>query len=249
MSGARPAGARPAESQTVSALLGIRQLILDRELAPGDRVSELVMVERLGVSRTPVRAALIRLEHEGLLTALSGGGFEVRGFSWQEMVDAIELRGVLEGTAARFAAERGVEPARIRELEDTLDALDTVLAADPLDMQAYIALNRAFHEAVLACARSSVLREQLERVVALPFAGPSAFVDTHGTSAEAKHSLVIAQSQHRAVLEAIALRQGMRAEMLMREHARIARRNLEIITRSGVPEGAVPGLHLIRNRE
>ena len=65
-------------------------------------------MERLGVC-TPVRLALATLEHEGLVEVRDGGGYSVREFTRRDIDDAIELRGVLEGTAARLAAERGVE--------------------------------------------------------------------------------------------------------------------------------------------
>src|SRR4051794_31806763 len=90
-----------AGSQTLRAALALRELILDGELPPGVRVAEIPLSERIGVSRTPLRLALARLEHEGLLTSLSSGGFIVRQFTREEIADAIELRGVLEGTAAR----------------------------------------------------------------------------------------------------------------------------------------------------
>src|SRR5919109_1307556 len=92
-----------AASQTLRAALTLRELILDGELPPGVRVAEIPLSVRIGVSRTPLRLALARLEHEGLLTALSAGGFIVRQFTREEIADAIELRGVLEGTAARLA--------------------------------------------------------------------------------------------------------------------------------------------------
>ena len=72
---------------------------------------ELRLVERLGVSRTPLRLALAALEHEGLLRGRGSRGYVVREFTAADISDAIELRGVLEGTAARFAAERGPTPA------------------------------------------------------------------------------------------------------------------------------------------
>src|ERR671924_755438 len=93
-------------SQTARALLGLRELLLGGEYPPGQRLSELPLVERLGVSRTPLRLALARLEHEGLIEALPAGGYAVRQFTRADIDDAIELRGLLEGTAARFAAER-----------------------------------------------------------------------------------------------------------------------------------------------
>ena len=99
-------------TQITRALLRLRELILSGEFAAGERMSELPLVERLGVSRTPLRLALAELEHEGLLRGLAGGGYVVREFTMADIRDAIELRGVLEGTAARFAVERGATPAR-----------------------------------------------------------------------------------------------------------------------------------------
>src|SRR5215471_20409432 len=91
-------------SQIMRALLRLRELILTGEFEPGERLSELPLVERIGVSRTPLRLAFAALEHEGLLTNLPGGGYAVREFTTDDIRDAIELRGVLEGTAARFCA-------------------------------------------------------------------------------------------------------------------------------------------------
>jgi GntR family transcriptional regulator of vanillate catabolism len=67
-------------SQSVKAQLKLRELILAGSLPAGARIAELTLVELLGVSRTPIRAALIRLEQEGLLDALPNGGFAVRTF-------------------------------------------------------------------------------------------------------------------------------------------------------------------------
>ena len=94
------------ESAQVRALLQLRELILSGELAGGSRIAELAIVERLGVSRTPVRAALLRLEQEGLLQALPNGGYSVQSFTERDIADGIELRGTLEGLLARLAAER-----------------------------------------------------------------------------------------------------------------------------------------------
>src|SRR5690606_4735631 len=86
-------------SQTVKAQIALRELILSGELKPGDRISELAMVARLGVSRTPVRAAIVRLEQEGLLEAIPSGGYAVKFFTEAEIVDSIAIRGTLEGMA------------------------------------------------------------------------------------------------------------------------------------------------------
>ena len=94
-------------SQSMRALLRLRELLLAGEFEAGSRMSELPLVERLGVSRTPLRLALATLEHEGLLELAPGGGYAVRSFTRKDIDHAIELRGVLEGTAARFASVSG----------------------------------------------------------------------------------------------------------------------------------------------
>src|SRR5260364_471951 len=83
-------------SQTVRAQLTLRDLILTGALRPGERISELQAVEAAGVSRTPVRMALVRLEEEGLLEAIPSGGFMVKSFSERDVLDSIEIRGTME---------------------------------------------------------------------------------------------------------------------------------------------------------
>src|SRR5215468_7256954 len=99
-------GTAAVDSQIGRAFIGLREMLLHGELARGERLSELPLVARLGMSRTPIRLALERLAHIGLLETPATGGFSVREFTISEVQDAIEVRGVLEGTAARLAAER-----------------------------------------------------------------------------------------------------------------------------------------------
>src|ERR1700733_3671523 len=139
-------------SQTVATLLKLGELILNGELAPGQRVSELIMVDRLGASRTPVRAALARLEAEGLLEPLPQGGHAVARFPPQDLRDAIELRGLLEGLAANFAARRGAEEEPLDALRACVDAIDAALAADASILERfsrYVALNEDFHGCIV----------------------------------------------------------------------------------------------------
>lgn len=219
-------------SQTVIALLGLRDLILNGALPRGERLSELSVVERLGVSRTPVRAALARLAEEGLLEAIPSGGFAVRAFSEAEIRDAIELRGTLEGLAARLAAERGASRPGLVEMRSLVVQMDLAvqspLEAPDMDFSGYVTLNEQFHALLVQLADSVVVAQQIGRAVSLPFASPSAFVQAQSTRPEARALLVVAQEQHRAVLDAIEAREGSRAEAVMREHARLARRNLEL---------------------
>ena len=238
-------------SQTVKAQVRLRELILGGDLAAGDRVTELALVDRLGVSRTPVRAALLALQDEGLLEPLPGGGCAVKAFSEAQIRDAIEVRGTLEGLAARLAAERGVAPSLLAQAAQTLARIDALLAASALterSFSGYVDDNARFHALLARMADSEAVWRQIERAAAQPFASPSAFVMTATVGRQARDRLVVAQEQHHAVLEAIERREGARAEALMREHSRIAHRNLSEALASRHGLRGMPGAGLILRR-
>ncbi len=236
-------------SQTVRAQLSLRDLILAGNLRPGERISELQAVEATGASRTPVRMALVRLEEEGLLEAIPSGGFMVKAFSERDVLDSIEVRGTLEGLAARFAAERGVSSRDLEPLRECLDEIDGLVRQDPVSVEAfslYVALNARFHALLTELSRSAPLVRQIDRAAALPFASPSGFVMAQSALPEAHQILVIAQDQHRIVIDAIENREGARAEAVMREHARLAARNLRLALRNKTHFDLLPGLALIK---
>ncbi len=236
-------------SQTVKALLDLRELLLTGELAAGQRVSEIWAVDRLGVSRTPVRAALARLQEEGFLEALPSGGYAVKTFTEQDALEAIEIRGALEGLAARLAAERGVDAAQLDALDDILTRIDPLTVKPKLsseDFALYVRLNEAFHAALAGIGGGTVLARQIERAAALPFAHPSGFVMAQSELPQAGHILAVAHEHHRCVVEAIRNREGARAEALMREHARLAARNLRLAFENQKALGMVAGARLIR---
>ncbi len=247
---AKDRSAAPEEggSHAIKAQQRLRELILTGELAAGARIAELALVELLGVSRTPIRAALMRLEQEGLLEALPSGGYAVRTFSEREVADAIELRGTLEGLAARIAAERGVSPRALAQARACLDEIDQVLLDASLSDEMfsdYVRLNAEFHRLLADLPGSGVLAREIERAGSLPFASPSGFVGVQIHNAAARDMLVVAQHQHRQVLDAIERREAGRAEALMREHSRIARLNMQLALRE--PGGFdMPGVQLIR---
>jgi DNA-binding GntR family transcriptional regulator len=167
-----------AVSQTLTALLRLRELILSGALPPGERLSEPSVAERLGASRTPVRAALARLAEEGLVEAIPSGGFAVKAFTEKEIRDAIELRGALEGLAARFAAERGAPPAALAEMRKLLARIGAVVDAPsrrPASPSTWRS-TRISTTLLVEAAGSAVVARQIGRVVALPFASPSGFV-------------------------------------------------------------------------
>jgi len=238
-------------SQTVRVQLKLRELIVGGELKPGSRIAELTLVDLLGASRTPIRMALVRLQEEGLLEALPNGGFAVKDFSEADIHDAIELRGTLEGLAARLAAERGISSVLLADARDCLLRIDELLAQPELtedSFNGYVEQNGRFHALLAEMAGSDLVARQLERAKTLPFASPNGFVMARSTGPDARDILVVAQEQHRAVIESIVQREGTRAEALMREHARIAHQNLRQALQSHQTLQRLPGASLIRRR-
>ncbi len=236
------------QPQTIRAILGLRKLIVEGQLAPGERVLEPTLVDRLGVSRTPARAALLRLFEEGLLEQMPGGGYVVARFSESDVFDAIAIRGTLEGMAARLAAERGAGEAVLSAMHRCVDELDTVvdnLEHNP-DLTGYVRLNDRFHDLMLQGARSPMLRRALERQMALPFAAPNAFVSiSRADTEEVQSILVVSQEQHRSLLEAIEQREGTRAEAVAIEHARSAWKFLRRVFQAGRVGSLPPSLKFL----
>jgi GntR family transcriptional regulator of vanillate catabolism len=238
-------GAANVASQTARAIYHLRESLMRGEFAPGERMSELPLVARLGVSRTPIRLALERLAHMGLLDLSANGGFTVRSYTPSEALDAIEIRGVLEGTAARLAAERLAGPDEaepLRRLGQEMERLERLT----LDSFAhYMDLNETFHTAIVNLAKSAMVTRAVEQAISLPFASPSAMVFPTSGLAQADETLALAKHHHRAIVDAIQTRQGTRAEHLAREHAFLGRRVLAMALSDTDALQKVPGASLI----
>jgi GntR family transcriptional regulator of vanillate catabolism len=240
-----------SQPQSVRAVLGLRGLIIKGELKPGMRVTEQNLVDRLRVSRTPARAALQSVCDEGLLEGLPSGGYVVTGFTEEDMFDSIAIRGNLEGMAARRAAERGAPPRVldamrrcVRELDDVVQALEPTG-----DLADYMRLNHEFHSLLQDAAQSAMLRRAIERSVSLPFASPNAFVNVEGVrTREDRIMLIVAHDQHRSLVEAIAHREGARAEALAVEHSRAASKYLGRVRNGETPATSMAALHLVVRR-
>ncbi len=222
-------------------VLKLRELILSGELAPGQRVAEVALAERLGVSRTPVRHALAVLAREGLLTAAGARGFLVREFTLKDILDAIELRGTLEGMAARLVAESGLDSEVVRRLEACIAEGEAIVERTewPADGdQRWAGMNELFHRLIVEASGNQALAHALSLNDTLPFASAGALVggDSEDPVLRRRHRDVLfgAQQQHCAILDALRQRQGARAEALMREHALAARDN-NVLFQSKIP--------------
>lgn len=237
------------ESQTLRTLLEMRELILRGAFRPGQRLRELPLAARLNVSRTPLRLVLDRLAQEGLLKARPTGGFVASEFTVQDIRDALEIRGVLEGAAARVAAERSKTGEEVAQLRRCVQALDRLVRNTPADIEffaRYIDLNGQFHALVVDLAKSAMLRRSMEHVLTLPFASPNAFILTETETQEGRETILLSQAHHRAIADAIVDGEGARAEALAREHSRLARTNLETALRERRLQIRIPAASLIK---
>jgi GntR family transcriptional regulator of vanillate catabolism len=202
-------------NQTLIAARQLRNLIRGGEFRAGDMLSERSLADALGVRRIPLRLALGELEYKGLVVRRPSEGFVVRTFDLLEVGDAICLRGVLEGSAARRAAERRQVPGRLDGLSTSLTAIDALLSrasvrSRPAVLREYARLNDRFHMSLIVAAESESLEAAYSRLAALPFSRPSASVLALLRHPEIAVPISIAQSQHQAIFWAIARGEAMR---------------------------------------
>ena len=227
----------------------IREMILRGELGPGERVAEAPLAELLGMSRTPVRQALPVLAQEGLLTEHQTRGYVVRGFSTADVLDAIDLRGVLEGLAARRVAERGASRTLLQALRVCLAEGDQILAeghvADKFEAL-YVDMNVRFHQLIVGECRSPIIQQALERNARIPFAGPQALALDKTSLERMYETMAYAHRQHHCIVSALERGESARVEALMREHTNPVKENLNIPATGGEDRDVIPRLALVR---
>ena len=190
--------------------LTLRKAILKGELQPGERLMEIALANRLGVSRTPVREAIRMLEHEGLVVMKPRRGAQVAKITEQELNDVLEVRKSLEMLAANKACERMTEED-MRAMRET-GAEFRKLALNPnCDLTALTEADVAFHDTIYRGTRNrrlnqilANLREQMYR-----------FRLEYLKDASIRESLV---SEHEEIMKAVAGRDGELAADLIGEH-------------------------------
>lgn len=197
----------------------LRKLLLSGTFPAGQHLEEIPLAQSLGVSRTPVRAALAAMAQEGLLTYRSKRGYVVRAFSLKEIMDAYLIRGTLEGLACRLVAERGLDADAQQVLRACLERSTELLAGGSLTESGFIPwrdTNDRFHQQILKATESSTLIEATERTLAIPFTSSRVvhWIDFDGIRRSHDHHLII--------FDALKRRQPARAEMMMVEHIYVA---------------------------
>ena len=233
-------------------LIQLRDLILRGEFEPGQHLAEQQLAERLGASRTPVRAALVALEQEGLVEANETGKFLVCQFTPREVADAIAVRGHLEGMAARLVAEHGVSRQLQLDLQACLDDGDIALAANPLTYESYAdyaAMNDRFHALVLEACGNRALQRAVALNDKLPFAPASAMLPMQGTVTLDRDWMLYAHRQHHMLFAALKAGEGARAQALAIEHTEVAQMNMRMaLERRAETEQVLPAIRLVVGR-
>lgn len=192
----------------------IRDRILSGAIRPGDRLRETELAETLGLSRTPVREAIRRLEQDGLVQHVPHRGVVVRTLSNQAVTELYLVREVLEGTAARLAAQHasGAEIAALEGLLDTQPPAHEDIGAAEASRR-----NAVFHGAIRDAAHNRFLLSAMAGVEgSLALLGP--------TTLGLPGRIEAAGTEHRAILTAIAARDPDSAEAAARAHIRAAHR-------------------------
>ncbi len=218
----------------------IREMILQGELPPGKRVREVELAAKLGVSRTPVREALPILAQEGVLTQLDTRGFVVRAFTPQEIMDAIDVRGALEGLAARMLAEQGPSRRLIRSLHECLREGDEIFAKGLLvlaDECRYADMNKQFHSLIVEGAGSKVVAEAVERNGRIPFAAAHAIAFDKIDLPRMYDHLLYGHRQHHNIVQALENGESSRVAALMIEHANLSKTSINF-SRGGLRSAA-----------
>jgi DNA-binding GntR family transcriptional regulator len=200
------------QNASVAAAELIRQAILDGRYEPGSRLKEEELAGELGISRTPVREALLMLQSEGLVVTTPNRGAVVRSHDADDLRDLYQLRALLEGYAARLAAAK-VTDEEIRLLRESCERFDAV---EDRDVPELVKENLWFHNAIHAAAGSDRLSWMLQRVIELPLVYKSYI----WYSPDQKR---ISAHYHRQITNALSVRDAERAEIVMREHVFEAR--------------------------
>lgn len=200
----------------------LREAIIDGELPPGERLMEIQVAEELGVSRTPVREAIRKLELEGLVAMIPRKGAYVAGLSMKDVIEVFEIRAALEGLAASLAAERATDD-ELENLERQL--VRTTSLIDTSDLNGMVEIDTDFHSLLYTVSRNNRLaqiinnlREQIQRFRQTSLSFPGRMKE--------------ALEEHREIVEAVSSRDPELARRLAQEHIENAENSMMKVIRA-----------------
>ncbi|MDO5604160.1 MAG: GntR family transcriptional regulator [Paracoccus sp. (in: a-proteobacteria)] len=212
------------DSQTTTELAAarIREAILRGEIAPGERLHQTGLSEQLGISRTPLRAALVALTHSGLVTYESNRGYRVREFSPAQIRDSFHVRAELEALACKMAAGR-ISRAETSELESLVALGDRLLEGGVLRAEnhaPYRDMNVRFHRLIQIAASSHWIIDFIERLHNVPLGSDRIILWDNWDIIQRSHD------DHHRITRALSVGNGERAAAIMREHVIFAQEYL-----------------------
>lgn len=214
----------------------LRRQILKGTLPAGSRIKEVEFSAELNVSRTPLRLALGELERLGYVEKSGRQGFRVREINMAEVAEALELRGVLEGYAARRIAEMGISDKDRAALGMLVDYGRKLISSWKRETrhqftESWADNNKQFHEALITLANNSHLAESMQIVSRTVFARAGNLGSIGDYPEIELEFFTRAQEDHEAIFNAITHREGTRVEALCREHARRSIANKQKLSR------------------
>jgi len=192
-------------------LTEIKKAIISEELAPGQKVTETMLAEKLGVSRTPVREALRTLGAQGFISLSPNSSFIVNSFTVEDTVEILQVRGALEGFSARMAAER------ITEVQKTelINAFKGISQMDHVKGDArselFMKVDTSFHQTILKIANNS-------RIIELENSLKDRLFRLHISMLSKTDAIPICKKQHKDIMDAIVTHDGNAAERFSKFH-------------------------------
>ncbi len=194
----------------------IEEAVLNGKYAPGESLTESRLAAELGVSRTPIREALTQLEHEGLVQLVPNKGAVVTGISQKDIQDIYAIRMMIEGLAARWAAQN-IQEEELQELQEAIDLEEFYTSKG--DIGRLMSLDSNFHQLLYRASKSRPLQHMLHTF-------HNSIQHARSQSIAAPGRAQQALKEHKAILQAIRERDGDRAERITAEHIRKASVNL-----------------------
>ena len=195
------------------------QRILDGTIGPGSKIRDTAWAKLLGVSRTPVREALRKLEHDGLLESQHHGGYKFRQPESCELANLYECRAVLEGLAARGAADK-ISSAQIDELGKIAKSASD--AVDDADYETALERNTRFHQKIIVICGNPYLEKLLSSLRRMILFNRSILLKSaqlsSGSPRHYAEHLESTQRDHQAILNALRNHDAIASETQMREH-------------------------------
>lgn len=194
----------------------IQEAILSKEYEPGQRIREEEIIDRIGVSRTPIREAFVVLEQEGLIEIKPHRGTYVATFTRDEIIDLLSIESVMEGLAASLAAQNATDE-QIGKMENLLESSKSILEKK-FDSEEFYRYDRKFHHSIVVCSGSPTISRVLEKQLSQIYLCRYYTITTPNRFA---HSI----SEHQEILKSIKQRDPASAERAARFHMESVKRD------------------------